>query len=85
MTRRLEIPTLHLAGAYDPIAPAPSAASEAPLVWRRVYLHLGHGVLEYEPCAEALLAAFFANPEESPLDRCLPELRAPAFFIRQNP
>lgn len=76
------IPTLHLAGAYDPIAPGVS--SESPLFWRLVFPHLGHGVLEYEPCAEAVVAAFLANPREMPLDSCLQELRPPAFYIRRN-
>ena len=83
-TPPLEIPTLYLAGAYDPIAPAPGTALERPLVWHRVFPHLGHGVLEHEPCAEALVAAFFANPTETPIDLCLQDLRSPAFYIRED-
>lgn len=79
-----DIPTLYLSGAYDPIAPAPGAMSASPLVWRQVFPHLGHGVLEDEPCAEALVTAFLANPTEMPLDGCLQDLRPPTFFIRQN-
>ncbi len=79
-----EIPTLYLAGAYDPIALAPGALSASPLIWRRVFPHLGHGVLEYEPCAEAVVAAFLANPTETPLHSCLLDLRPPAFYIGNN-
>lgn len=80
----LDIPTLYLEGAYDPNAPAPGAALRSPLVWQIVFPHLGHGVLEYEPCAEGLVAAFFANPMEPPLDGCLEDLRPPIFYIRPN-
>ena len=80
----LDIPTLNLEGAYDPIAPAPGAALGSPLVWHIVFPHLGHGVLVYEPCAEALVAAFFANPTVPPLDGCLKDLRPPIFYIRPN-
>lgn len=79
-----EIPTLHLTGAYDPIAPAPGAALMGTLVWRLVFPHLGHDVLGDEPCAEALVAAFFANPTESPRDGCQQYLRPPTFYIRPN-
>ena len=79
----LEIPTLYLAGAYDPIAP-PGAAPERPLVWRQVFPHLGHGVLEYETCAEALAVAFFAIPTAAPVEDCLEDLRPPAFFISRD-
>lgn len=79
-----EIPTLYLAGAYDPIAPAPGAWSESPLAWRLVFPHLGHGVLELEACAEAIVAAFLANPTESPAGDCLRDLRPPDYFIRRN-
>ena len=79
---RLEIPTLNLAGAYDPIAPG--ALSDSPLSWHRAFPHLGHGVLAYEPCAVALVAAFLVSPAETPLDGCLQELRPPRFYIRHN-
>ncbi|MYD10099.1 MAG: alpha/beta hydrolase [Chloroflexi bacterium] len=79
---RREIPTLHLLGAYDPIAPV--AALNGPLVWRQAFPRLGHGVLEYEPCAEALAVAFFANPTAAPVEDCFKDLRPPAFFIRRD-
>ena len=84
------IPTLYLAGAYDPIAPiAPAVTAvtvlpESPLVWSAVFPHLGHGVLEYETCAAALMSAFLADPAQPPSVGCMEELGPPDFFIREN-
>ncbi len=80
----IDIPTLYLAGAYDPIAPGPGALADRTPVWRLVFPHLGHGVLEYEPCAEAAVVAFLANPTEMPSDACRTQLRPPAFYVRED-
>ena len=80
----IEIPTLYLAGAYDPIAPLPAASSESPLAWRLVFPHLGHGVLDSEACAEAIVAAFLTNPTAAPADDCLQDLGPPEFYVTRN-
>lgn len=79
-----EIPTLYLSGAYDPITPSTGDQSESPLVWRLVLPHIGHGVLENEPCAETVVDAFLANPAGRPSDSCLAVLRRPTFHIPEN-
>lgn len=79
-----DMPTLYLTGAYDPIAPAIGARSASPLAWQLVFPHIGHGVLAYEPCAEAALAAFLAEPTQQSQEGCLKGLRPPEFFIRQT-
>ena len=79
-----EIPTLYLSGAYDPIANVDARLSRTPRAWRLVFPHLGHGVLEYESCAETVTGAFLANPAKPPFNSCLDDLRPPAFHIRQN-
>ena len=81
------IPTLYLAGAYDPIAPIAPAVTvlpASPPVWSALFPHLGHGVLEYETCAEALMSAFLADPAQLPSVGCRQELGPPEFFIREN-
>ncbi len=78
------IPTLFLAGAYDPIAAEALQVSETPLVRRIAFPHVGHGVLEYESCAEAVAIAFWANPTKMPSHVCLQDLRPPVFHIREN-
>ena len=78
------IPTLYLAGAYDPIAPAARVLPASPLVWSAVFPHLGHGVLEYEACAEAVTAEFLADPAKPPSAGCMQGLGPPEFFIREN-
>lgn len=79
-----EIPTLYLSGAYDPITPSAGDHAESPSVWRLVLPHIGHDVLENEPCAEAVIGAFLANPTRRPSDSCLEVLRTPTFHIREN-
>lgn len=80
------VPTLLLAGAYDPITRASLAEAAAAHLANGYVFELaraGHGVLYESPCAKRLTAAFLANPQRRPGDICLhgrvltpPEARA---------
>lgn len=77
-----EIPTLVLAGAYDPVTPpawARLAASRLPNGFLFEFPGAGHDVLGTESCAGDLAAAFLDRPETMPTAACLGEQRGPDF------
>lgn len=78
-----DIPTLLLAGDYDPITPpawAQSAARHLPNSFYFEFPGVGHGVLDTE-CGQAVIADFLNNPRAKPNPRCLARLGAPKFQV----
>ncbi len=69
-----DIPSLFLAGAYDPVTP-PNWTKETAARFSQSYFFLfddiGHGVLGSQACADRLMIHFLANPTEKPVDECL--------------
>jgi pimeloyl-ACP methyl ester carboxylesterase len=68
-----DVPTLLLAGAYDPITRASLAEAAATHLANGYVFELaraGHGVLYESPCAKRLTAAFLADPRRRPRDVC---------------
>jgi pimeloyl-ACP methyl ester carboxylesterase len=76
------IPTLVLAGGFDPITPPEwGSLAVASLVNGRTYRfpRAGHGVLAEDECARSIVAVFLDAPDRSIDAGCLTELRGPAF------
>jgi pimeloyl-ACP methyl ester carboxylesterase len=76
------IPTLILAGQYDPVTPPANGALAAKTL-NRSYVYVfpatGHGVLLSGACAIGMVALFVANPTQAPDASCLAGLHGPTF------
>ncbi len=76
------VPTLLLAGGYDPITPA-DLARQAAETLERAYLfelrNVGHGVFDSHPCARTLVTNFLADPDRRPDAICLDDIGPPGF------
>lgn len=72
-----DVPTLLLAGRFDPITP-PAWANQAAETLSRHYLYelptVGHGVVRSSDCGMALAVAFLADPTTAPDAACLDAL-----------
>jgi pimeloyl-ACP methyl ester carboxylesterase len=82
---RSAIPTLVLAGAYDPITP-PAWGQQVAATLDNAFFYefpgVGHGVLRGSDCGRELAAAFVMAPAEPALPVCLPQLQDLGFIIR---
>ena len=80
-----DIPTLVLAGEYDPITP-PHWAQETARTLTNHYFYeargIGHGVTRSTNCGMDIAVEFINNPMEEPNSDCLATLKAPNFVIR---
>lgn len=80
------IPTLVLAGLYDPITP-PGWARAAMDGLKNGFLvefaGIGHGVIDNDSCADDVVADFLAKPHERPTPACLQRVRPPNFRINE--
>jgi pimeloyl-ACP methyl ester carboxylesterase len=69
-----DIPTLLLAGEFDPRTP-PADAREAQRYLKRSFLYVfrdrGHGVTPSSPCADKVVSVFTADPGERPEPDCV--------------
>lgn len=78
------IPTLILAGEYDPITP-PAWGQQVSEHLENAYFYefpgYGHGVSLTEGCGVTIMESFLADPEREPDASCLAELSGPAFTI----
>lgn len=75
-----DIPTLILAGLFDPVTPvawAEQAARFLPHAQLLTFL-AGHSVTDADPCALKLIAAFLADPHQPPSADCYPRAELPA-------
>ena len=77
------IPTLVLAGEWDPTTPAKPAREVAKHLKRSSFVELpglGHIVVRFDnPCAQSLLQGFFANPTQRPDTTCVDQLPEPVW------
>ncbi len=77
-----DIPTLLLAGEYDPYTP-PSWAERAAATLPNGYVYefpgVGHGPLKFLPCAQEIALAFLDDPTVAPAADCIAELGPPSF------
>jgi pimeloyl-ACP methyl ester carboxylesterase len=77
-----EIPTLVLAGEYDPITPPADSRDAAEALGNATYVEfpgIGHGAVRSHPCPDAIFDAFLDAPG-APLDTsCAPTTGPPAW------
>jgi pimeloyl-ACP methyl ester carboxylesterase len=81
-----DIPTLVLAGLYDPITPpawARAAMAGLPNGFLVEFPGIGHGVVDNESCADDVVSDFLARPAERPAPACLRRIGPPEFDIDQ--
>ena len=79
-----DIPTLVLAGRFDPITPPEFgriAADNLSNSWFIEYPTLSHGVAFVEGCPLAVTLAFLDDPYEEPDPACVPEMPEMAFSV----
>jgi len=77
------LPTLVLAGEYDPITP-PSNAQDTASHLSHSYLFTfpgqGHGQEYSSDCSDQIIAAFEDNPYQAPDSSCISQMTEPAFL-----
>ncbi len=76
------LPTLILAGEYDPITP-PANGQEVEKGLSHSYYFLvpgqGHGQEYSSPCSDQIVQAFEANPNQQPASGCIAQMSEPNF------
>lgn len=79
-----DIPTLILAGEYDPITP-PSWGQVVQASLSQAYYYefpgTGHGVSLSGDCAQSVMESFWADPTSEPASACLAEVGSPNFTV----
>jgi pimeloyl-ACP methyl ester carboxylesterase len=82
------IPTLVLAGEYDPITP-PSlgllAAQTLSHSYVFTYPGVGHGAFLVDLCASTMTLEFLNNPTQSPAAGCMSAMKEPQFLVPPGP
>lgn len=79
-----DLPTLLMAGEYDPITPPsglPVIAEGLSNSWSVVFPHLGHGVAP-SSCGADIVTQFFDDPGTEPDSSCVGDIATPAFTPR---
>jgi pimeloyl-ACP methyl ester carboxylesterase len=79
-----DIPTLVLAGEYDPATPPEDGRLAAASLSNSTFLEfpgLGHGVSLDNSCAGAITLAFIADPGAPPAAGCIDDLGPPQFLV----
>jgi pimeloyl-ACP methyl ester carboxylesterase len=80
-----DVPTLVLAGDYDPITPPSDAQLAAETLSYSYYFEFpghGHGITDSDECAQIVIAQFIADPTVEPDGSCIGDYQGPAFIIR---
>ena len=79
-----DVPTLLLAGSYDPVAP-PEWAVLAGKTLSHHYLYVfpgtGHIAFRTSPCAQSIILQFLDSPAAAPDSACLETMGPPVFQI----
>lgn len=78
------IPTLVLAGEYDPVTPPEWGRIAAQSLSNGYYFEypaVGHGVIDGGPCPEVMIAAFLNQPQSAPDSACIAAMTGPAFVL----
>ncbi|MEN9938585.1 MAG: hypothetical protein RLZZ387_5164 [Chloroflexota bacterium] len=81
---RSDIPTLVLAGEYDPATPPEDGRIAAATLSNSTFLEfpgLGHGVSADGGCPLDITLAFLDTPEAAPDASCIAEMSGPAFVV----
>jgi pimeloyl-ACP methyl ester carboxylesterase len=79
-----EIPTLVLAGRYDPVTPPEWSRSVAENLENAYYFEFrssGHNIGSGLPCYDQIRAAFLNSPSSPPDATCMNDLPAPQFIL----
>ncbi len=82
-----DIPTLILAGSYDPITPPEWSRSVAESLGHSYYFEFpaaGHNVGVDNPCVDSLMAAFLDDPESRPDSSCMNDAPRSEFVLPQD-
>lgn len=82
-----DIPTLILAGQFDPITPPAWGEQVADMLGNAyffVYPSLGHSVSLSDACPREMALAFFADPGKMPADTCIAGMSDPTFAGTSN-
>lgn len=80
-----DIPTLVLAGDYDPITPPSDARLAAQTLPNSYYFEFpgfGHGLTDADDCPNSIIAQFLADPTRKPDGSCINDLTGPDFITR---
>jgi pimeloyl-ACP methyl ester carboxylesterase len=79
-----DVPTLILAGEYDPLTP-PAYAEIAGRTLRNSsrfeFPAIGHAVVPTSPCGHSIMIGFLAAPEQAPDARCIAGMGPPAWVV----
>ncbi|MEN9936955.1 MAG: hypothetical protein RLZZ387_3534 [Chloroflexota bacterium] len=79
-----DVPTLVLAGEYDPVTPphwGESAAEHLSRSFFYTFPGMGHGVVFSDACPEEIALSFLERPGKEPDAACLADLPGPVFEI----
>jgi len=82
-----DIPTLILAGPYDPVTPPADGQAVAKSLSNSYYYEfpaMGHWPAGYSPCAHSVIAAFIDDPSAAPDTRCIADMPGPEFVLPQD-
>jgi hypothetical protein len=82
-----DVPTLILAGAYDPITPPDWSQAVAENLSTSHYFEFpsaGHSVTTDNPCAESIVAAFLNDPANEPDPGCMANVPGPEFVLPED-
>ncbi len=79
-----DIPTLVVAGEYDPITPAKwaeSAASHLPNSFYFLFPGGGHGVIDLNECTQGIMQEFLDDPTQEPDGSCVAQIGEPQWVL----
>ena len=79
-----DVPTLILAGEYDPLTPPRYAAIAGRTLRNSRWFEfpaVSHNAQRASPCAHAMMMGFLADPARSPDPGCIAGMQPPAWFI----
>jgi hypothetical protein len=82
-----DIPTLVLAGSYDPITPPEWSKTVADNLSHSFYYEFpssGHSLDRYNPCADRIKSAFINDPLTEPDASCMVDVPNPEFVLPQD-
>lgn len=77
-----DIPTLILAGAFDPITPpawAEATGGNISPSYVYTFANSGHAAISSSACPASIVKSFLANPNKYPQAQCVASIGAPAF------
>lgn len=79
-----DLPTLVMAGEFDPITPAKWAKSAASYLPNSTFFLIpggGHGVVDFDDCTKGIMQAFLDVPTAKPDGSCVSQIAEPAWVL----